>query len=68
MELCRGRIRMLSVSLGISHQATLTCVVQRFIFEGLFLDTRSTIVFAIFFFVGTYFLGSIRAIAPKLWV
>ncbi|GHJ86374.1 hypothetical protein NliqN6_2776 [Naganishia liquefaciens] len=39
---------------------------QRFVFEGYFLDTRSTIVFAIFFFVGTYFLGSIRALAPKL--
>lgn len=42
--------------------------VQVFIFRGDFLDARSTIVFAIFFFVGTYFLGSIRAVAPKLYV
>lgn len=40
--------------------------VQRFVFEGYFLDARSTVVFAIFFFVGTYFLGSVRALAPKL--
>ncbi|KAJ9117013.1 hypothetical protein QFC22_004671 [Naganishia vaughanmartiniae] len=39
---------------------------QVFIFKGEFLDPRSTVVFGIFFFVGTYFMGSIRAIAPKM--
>lgn len=40
--------------------------VQTFIFQGAFLDTRSTVVFGIFFFVGAYAMGSIRALAPKL--
>jgi len=39
---------------------------QSFIFHGDFLDTRSTIVFAIFFFVGSYALAAMRAMAPKL--
>jgi hypothetical protein len=45
----------------------LNYTVQVFIFQGEFLDPRSTVVFGIFFFVGTYFLGSIRAIAPKMY-
>lgn len=39
---------------------------QSFIFHGDFLDTRSTVVFAVFFFVGIYALAALRAVAPKL--
>lgn len=39
---------------------------SRFIFHGDFLDTRSTIVFAIYFFIGMYFLAAVRAVMPKL--
>lgn len=40
--------------------------VQLFIFQGAFLDARSSVVFGVFLFVGTYALGAIRAKAPKL--
>lgn len=40
--------------------------VQIAIFHGEFLDPRSSAVHGAFLFVGTYFLGYIRARAPKL--
>lgn len=39
---------------------------RRFIFEGDFLDARSTVVFGVFFFIGIYALAALRAKAPKL--
>ncbi|CAA7266340.1 unnamed protein product [Cyclocybe aegerita] len=39
---------------------------QSAIWHGLFLDTRSTVVYGVFLFVGTYLLGAIRAFIPNL--
>ncbi|RDB27383.1 Uncharacterized protein C57A7.05 [Hypsizygus marmoreus] len=39
---------------------------QRFVFEGRFLDPRSTVVYGVFFFIGTFALGTLRAFIPKL--
>jgi hypothetical protein len=39
---------------------------QRFVFEGVFLDVRSTVVFGVFFAIGIAFLSWTRAKAPKL--
>lgn len=39
---------------------------QKFIFEGRFLDPRTTGVYAVFLFIGTFALGALRAYAPKL--
>ncbi|KIM71841.1 hypothetical protein PILCRDRAFT_93686 [Piloderma croceum F 1598] len=36
------------------------------IFEGVFLDTRSSIVFGCFLAIGTFFFALVRAYAPKL--
>ncbi|KAJ3509937.1 hypothetical protein NLJ89_g4950 [Agrocybe chaxingu] len=39
---------------------------QSAVWHGLFLDTRSTVVYGVFLFVGTYLLGAIRAFIPNL--
>ncbi|KAK4702249.1 hypothetical protein P7C70_g3975, partial [Phenoliferia sp. Uapishka_3] len=36
------------------------------IFQGKFLDARSTVVFGVFFWIGTFCLGLLRAKIPKL--
>ncbi|KAG6889035.1 hypothetical protein C0992_006603 [Termitomyces sp. T32_za158] len=38
---------------------------QKFIFEGYFLDPRSSAVYGVFFFIGTFALGVLRAYIPK---
>ena len=39
---------------------------QKFVFEGVFLDARSSAVFGAFFFVGIFALAGLKAVAPKL--
>jgi hypothetical protein len=39
---------------------------QKFVFEGVFLDARSSAVFGAFFFVGMFALAGLKAVAPKL--
>jgi hypothetical protein len=39
---------------------------QKFVFEGVFLDVRSSAVFGAFFFVGMFALAGLKAVAPKL--
>ncbi|TFK38741.1 hypothetical protein BDQ12DRAFT_712685 [Crucibulum laeve] len=39
---------------------------QRFVFQGMFLDPRSSAVYGAFFFIGTFALGALRAYIPKL--
>ncbi|KAG6854200.1 hypothetical protein C0991_009513 [Blastosporella zonata] len=39
---------------------------QKIIFTGHFLDPRSSAVYGAFFFIGTFFLGVLRAYVPKL--
>lgn len=36
------------------------------IFQGVFLDIRSSVVFGVFLFFGAFFFGYVRAYAPKL--
>ena len=38
------------------------------IFEGAFLDPRSSAVFGVFLFIGTYAFGLLRATKPRLYV
>ncbi|KAG5725819.1 hypothetical protein E4T56_gene2441 [Termitomyces sp. T112] len=38
---------------------------QKFVFEGYFLDPRSSAVFGAFFFIGTFAFGVLRAYIPK---
>ncbi|KAJ7474206.1 hypothetical protein FB451DRAFT_1248307 [Mycena latifolia] len=40
--------------------------IQSLVFHGAFLDTRSSAVYGAMFFVGTFFMGAVRAKAPKL--
>ncbi|KAF9031494.1 hypothetical protein BDZ89DRAFT_1063889 [Hymenopellis radicata] len=49
---------------GVSVQAQL----QLAIFQGKFLDPRSSAVYGAFLFIGTFFLGTINAFRPKLAV
>ncbi|CDO75856.1 hypothetical protein BN946_scf184833.g7 [Trametes cinnabarina] len=41
---------------------------QNAIFDGVFLDTRSTVVFGVFLGFGCFFFALIRAYAPKLTI
>ncbi|KAF4566562.1 hypothetical protein EYR36_011993 [Pleurotus pulmonarius] len=39
---------------------------QRLMFNGHFLDTRSSVVYGVFIFVGSFFLAAIRGLSPSL--
>ncbi|KAG6828854.1 hypothetical protein H0H92_006561 [Tricholoma furcatifolium] len=42
-----------------------TLQLQKFIFSGMFLDPRTSAVYGVFFFIGTFALGVLRAYIPK---
>lgn len=39
---------------------------ERLMFNGHFLDTRSSVVYGAFIFVGSFFLAAIRGLSPSL--
>ncbi|KAG5654141.1 hypothetical protein H0H81_006852 [Sphagnurus paluster] len=39
---------------------------QKFVFQGMFLDVRVSVVYGVFFFIGTFALAVMRAYIPKL--
>lgn len=40
--------------------------IQKGVFSGVFLDPRSSAVYGVFFFIGTFFMGVLRAFIPNL--
>ncbi|WVQ97371.1 hypothetical protein IAU59_004483 [Kwoniella sp. CBS 9459] len=51
---------------GYDTSANIDAQYQASIFDGAFLDPRSSTVYGVFFFVGCYFLGFLRATRPRL--
>ncbi|KZP19305.1 hypothetical protein FIBSPDRAFT_1045659 [Athelia psychrophila] len=56
----------MKAALATSGMADLEALYQVSIFEGAFLDVRSSAVFGCFLALGTFFFACIRAYAPKL--
>ncbi|ORX36048.1 hypothetical protein BD324DRAFT_629981 [Kockovaella imperatae] len=52
--------------LSLAQAREITNEVREAAYHGKFLDIRSTVVFAVFFFVGVYGLAWIRATKPRL--
>ncbi|WWD17770.1 hypothetical protein CI109_102211 [Kwoniella shandongensis] len=55
-----------SARAGYNQNANIEAQYQESIFRGEFLDPRTSAVYGVFLFFGTYFLGLVRATRPRL--
>ena len=74
MSMAAGQAARDKTLLALRYQAAQQAVaagppgttVQTLVFDGFFLDTRTSATYGALFFIGCFALGAIRAHAPKL--